>query len=348
MAVSEGLATGRSSQFDLARRTFLAQAPAAALAALAALRSASARAGPPPETRRIRIVHVPAVCFAPQYLAEELLRLEGFTDIEYLSLGTRSGPDALADGRADLTMWPAVEFIPHLDAGRPIVLLAGIHGGCWELFGNEQVRSLRDLKGKAVAVSYLGSGQHVLLSAMLAYVGTDPREVRWLDANASLRDAMALFAEGKADAFFGFPPQPQELRARKIGRVVVRTAEDRPWSQYFCCMLGASRSFAERSPVAAKRALRAMLKAADVCASNPTRVARYLADQNYETRFDLSLDALGTVNYRMWRETEPEDTLRFYALRLHEVGMIETLPNKLIAQGTDWRFLNELKRELKA
>jgi NitT/TauT family transport system substrate-binding protein len=40
--------------------------------------------------------------------------------------------------------------------------------------------------------------------------------------------------------------------------------------------------------------------------------------------------------------------MRFYALRLHEVGMIKSTPNELIAEGTDWRFLNELKRELKA
>ena len=55
-----------------------------------------------------------------------------------------------------------------------------------------------------------------------------------------------------------------------------------------------------------------------------------------------------TVNNRTWREANPEDTLRFYALRLHEVGMLKTNPNKLIAQGTDWRFLNELKSEIKA
>jgi NitT/TauT family transport system substrate-binding protein len=47
-------------------------------------------------------------------------------------------------------------------------------------------------------------------------------------------------------------------------------------------------------------------------------------------------------------ERNPEDTLRFHALRQHEVGMIKTAPQKLIAQGTDWRFLNELKKELKA
>jgi NitT/TauT family transport system substrate-binding protein len=50
----------------------------------------------------------------------------------------------------------------------------------------------------------------------------------------------------------------------------------------------------------------------------------------------------------MWREYDPADTLRFYALRLHEAGMIQSSPNALIAEGTDWRFVNELKRELKA
>jgi NitT/TauT family transport system substrate-binding protein len=39
--------------------------------------------------------------------------------------------------------------------------------------------------------------------------------------------------------------------------------------------------------------------------------------------------------------------VRFWALRLHEAGVIKSSPQKLIAQGTDWRFLNELKKELK-
>jgi NitT/TauT family transport system substrate-binding protein len=40
--------------------------------------------------------------------------------------------------------------------------------------------------------------------------------------------------------------------------------------------------------------------------------------------------------------------MRFYALRLHEVGMISSIPNSILADGTDWRFVDELKRELKA
>jgi len=38
--------------------------------------------------------------------------------------------------------------------------------------------------------------------------------------------------------------------------------------------------------------------------------------------------------------------VRFYALRLHEVGMVKSSPQKLIAEGTDWRFLTEIKEEL--
>jgi NitT/TauT family transport system substrate-binding protein len=57
---------------------------------------------------------------------------------------------------------------------------------------------------------------------------------------------------------------------------------------------------------------------------------------------------LSDARFDRWREFDPEDTMRFYALRMYEVGMITSSPNKIITDGTDWRFLNELKRELKA
>ena len=65
-------------------------------------------------------------------------------------------------------------------------------------------------------------------------------------------------------------------------------------------------------------------------------------------RYDYALQTLNELPYAAWREFDPEDTLRFYALRLHEVGMIKSNPKAILAEGTDWRFLNEIKRELKA
>jgi NitT/TauT family transport system substrate-binding protein len=181
---------------------------------------------------------------------------------------------------------------------------------------------------------------------MVAYVGLDPsRDVNFV-AHPSA-EGKRLLAEGKVDAYLGFPPDPQELRERKVGHVVVNSAVDRPWSQYFCCMAAANRDFARKHPVATKRALRAILKAADLCAQNPDRVAGLLVDGGFTTRRDSALQSLTAIPYNRWRELNPEDTVRFYALRLHEAGMIRSSPQKIIAQGTDWRFLAELKQELK-
>jgi NitT/TauT family transport system substrate-binding protein len=156
-----------------------------------------------------------------------------------------------------------------------------------------------------------------------------------------------LFAEGKIDAFLGFPPEPQELRARKIGRVIVNSAIDRPWSQYFCCMLAGNKEFIRRNPVATKAVLRAVLKATDLCASEPDRVAKRMVDAGFTQRYDYALQALKEIPYTKWRDYDPEDTIRFYSLRLGEVGMVKSSPQKIIAQGTDWRFWRELKKELK-
>jgi NitT/TauT family transport system substrate-binding protein len=310
----------------------------------------AALAEPPPETKKIRFVLDPGTCLAPEYLAEELLRLEGFSDVQYVraKVGDPDPHGLLVAGEADLTMDAAPALVPAIDRGSPIVLLAGIHGGCYELFGNERVRTIRDLKGKRAAITALGSGEHVYMASMMLYVGMDPRkDITWVEGTTE-EQTMRLFADGKADAFLAFPPKPQILRARKIGRVIVNTSLDKPWSQYFCCMLAGQREFVRRHPVATKRALRAILKATDICARDPEQAARYIVKKNYEPSYDIAFEVVKEVSYDAWRRFDPNDTLRFYALRLHEVGMIKSTPQKLIAQGTDWRFLNELKRELKA
>ena len=159
---------------------------------------------------------------------------------------------------------------------------------------------------------------------------------------------LELFAAGKIDAFLGTPPEPQDLRARNVGHVIFSSIVDRPWSQYFCCMLAGNREYVRKYPAAAKRVLRAILKAADLCATEPTRVARRIVDGGFTDRYDYALQTLSEIPYDKWREYDAEDTLRFYALRLHEGGFIKSTPQKIIAESTDWRFLDELKRELKA
>jgi NitT/TauT family transport system substrate-binding protein len=130
--------------------------------------------------------------------------------------------------------------------------------------------------------------------------------------------------------------------------VLVSTALDRPWSQYFCCMLAGSREYVRNHPVATKRVLRAILKAADLCAREPELAARRLVERGFTRRYDYALQTLSDVPYDNWREYDREDTIRFYALRLRENGEITSTPQRIIAENTDWRFFSELKSELKA
>jgi NitT/TauT family transport system substrate-binding protein len=301
----------------------------------------------PPETTRLRLDQRPSICVAAQYVAEELLRREGFADVQYIKKqGPKEIEPALASGEVDIGMHFAAPTIVRLDAGDPIVILAGGHIGCFELFGSGQVGSLRDLRGKAVAVTELGGPAHVFIASMVAYVGLDPgKDINWV--TLPVGETKQLLAEGKIDALLGFPPDPQELRAKQIGHVVVNSMTDRPWSQYFCCMVTANREFVRKHPVATKRALRAILQAADVCAREPERAARFIVDKGYTDNYDYALETMKMLPYDKWREYDPEDTLRFYGVRLHEAGMIKNSPQKLIEQGTDWRFFNELKKELK-
>ena len=285
-------------------------------------------------------------CVAPQYVAEELLLGEGFTEVQYVQVEMNHLYKALATSAFDLTIAFVAPFILQVDAEEPIVLLGGVHVGCYEVFGTDRVRAIRDLKGKTVAVPALGSPHHLFLASMAAYVGLDPRQdITWV-AHPSA-EAIRLLAEAKIDALVGFPPVPQELRARQIGHVVVNSAIDRPWSQYFCCIAAGNRPFVQQHPVATKRALLALLKATTICATEPERAARLLVDKGYANSYDYALQSMKDVPYGKWREYDPEDTVRFFALRLHEIGLIKSTPQKIIAQGTDWRFLSELKKELK-
>jgi NitT/TauT family transport system substrate-binding protein len=333
-------------QLIQSRRDFLASLSAAGAASVLGTGRTLADEAPP-ETTAVRLIKIPGICIAPQYVAEELLRAEGFTKVHYVVSEAGTGQaELIASGEADFSLNFAAPLIVAMDAGGPIKVLAGVHPGCFELVVNRRVRSVPDLEGKSVGVQGLGSSPHLFLATIATYVGLDPaQDIDWV-LSPSVRP-MELFAQGKIDAFLGFPPEPQELRARGIGHVLVNSAVDRPWSQYFCCMLSANAAFIEKHPVATKRVLRAILKAADLCVTEPTRVAQLMVDGGFVANYDYALQTMGDVPYARWREYDPEDTLRFYALRLHEAGMITSTPNKVIAEGADWSFLNELKRELK-
>jgi len=304
---------------------------------------------PPPETTTLRIRQWRPACWAPIHVAEPLLREEGFTDLQYVDAPGEEYPKMLKDDTIDLSPdFAALSLYQIEKHNPPIKFLAGLHVGCYALVGSKRINSVHDLKGKTVwAGDEENNGPHIFFSAMVAYVGLDPRtdiNYAWVKKD----EAMRLFMEGKIDAFISFPPGPQELIAKNIGKILVDTNVDKPWSQYFCCMITGRNDFVKNNPIATRRALRAILLANDIVARDPQYTLEVLQKKKIwkksETRYILQ--AIKEIPYGKWREYSPEESIRFCALWLNDVGMVKTTPNEFIEQYCDWSYLRSMKGEL--
>lgn len=340
----------KQNHYGLDRREFIGKMAVGGAAAYLGLHhGVSFAAEPPPETTTLRLRVWRPSCWAPVHVAEPLLREEGFTDIQYVSCPGTKFPQLLRDGGVDLSPeFIALGMMQQEKESPPFKFLSGLHVGCYALIGSNRVNTISDLKRKTVwAGSMINNGPHIFFSILASYVGLDPQKdinYAWVKKD----EAMRLFKAGKIDAVMSFPPGPQELIAKKMGHVLVDTNVDRPWSQYFCCMMIGRNDFIKNNPIATKRALRAILKANDIVARDPQYTLQVLQKQKIwkksETKYILQ--ALKEIPYGKWRDYNPEETVRFNALRLREVGMIKTSPEEIIESYTDWSFVNELKSEL--
>src|SRR5262249_19416316 len=154
--------------------------------------------------------------------------------------------------------------------------------GCFEVIATDDIRSIADLKGRTVGTQ---GGDKPLLTIMASLIGLDPaRDIRWVDCLYA--EPMEMFVKGKIDAFLAIPPVLQEVHARNIGHLITSGVTDRPWSQHYCCLLATSTQFAHKYPIATKRVLRAILKGADLCVSEPARIAQLLVERGYSGRYN--------------------------------------------------------------
>jgi NitT/TauT family transport system substrate-binding protein len=107
-------------------------------------------AEPALETTTVRFGRIPVICFAPQYVCEELLRAEGFTESRYVNAEPLNYSADLGRGKYDFCANVTPAHIAAFAAGASMAILAGVHAGCSELFGHAGIRGIADLKGKRV------------------------------------------------------------------------------------------------------------------------------------------------------------------------------------------------------
>jgi NitT/TauT family transport system substrate-binding protein len=336
---------------ELNRREFIKKTALTGAAAYLGIGSdyGIAAVEPPPETTTVRFQQLKSACWVPQLVAEPLLREEGFKDIQYIKADKAfQGEEDIMAGRVDFTADFTGLSLMKLVPGSPIDFISGFHIGCYSLIGSDKIKTVRDLKGKKVwAWTNVTAGPVVFFKALVAYVGLDPdKDIQYVEVPKD--KAIEMFKRGEIDAFMSFPPGPQQLRAAGIGHTLFDTNVDRPWSQYFCCMILGRRDFIKNNPVATKKVIRSILRANDMVAQDPAMAAQLLVDRKLRKAYDQEFmaQAFREIPYGKWRDYSPEDTIRFWALRLKELGITQYTPQEIISKNTDWSHISSLKSEM--
>jgi ABC-type nitrate/sulfonate/bicarbonate transport system substrate-binding protein len=308
----------------------------------AGLAPARAAPLPPPETTTIRLGTLP--CDHPVMAAEPFLQQEGFTRPEIL------GGAQLASGRVDIDVaFTVFDIALLLEAGQHPVVLAPLHPGCVEIWAQPGIQALQDLRGRTVVVTArtLANTGYSNFAIVLKQAGVDPAQVNWVvqpDANP-----VALFLAGRNDAVRVATVAAAALRSNPAnrGHVIHNQLMDRPWSQMSCCFLIARQDWVRANPVAAERAVRAVLRAADAQTASRADAVKRVTDRGLfggPANFDNVLYAASMVPAN-WRDLDPEQSLRFYAQLLVDVGLLRLSVDDIV-RTLDLTILGELKAEL--
>lgn len=300
----------------------------------------------PAETATLRI-SVPPTCDPAFFLAEPYLREEGFTDIQFVK-GNAS--QAMASGGADLSSLFPPSLAAEVDAGNPVVALAGLHVGCIGLFAQKGTRDVRALRGKTVLVPSKDPRdfRYSFFVVTLLEAGIDPvRDVNIVEAPAGA-DLVQMFRDGKSEAATVATQAMDKLRADGGFEMLVDYATDAPWSGHHCCLLTATRSFLDMSPNAARRAVRAILRGTIDARTDLARGVQSMVERGVTKDYEGVLAHDRTLPYDTWRTVDPEVGIRFHAERLQRANVIKSSADEIVRKGTDWNALRQAQRELKA
>jgi NitT/TauT family transport system substrate-binding protein len=315
--------------------------PTAVLQGVAAL--------PPPETTTVRI-GAPFPCDPGLMLAGDFLSEEGFTEVRYVAANILERA-WVVNRDADVALGHSEWIVASLDDGVPLVTLAGLHSGCYELWAGARIQSIGELRGKKIAVRRIDTSDvfYAFFATLLGYVGIDPvKDVQFIAAGTG-PEMNNAFIEGRADAVLAGGSQGPTFRrlSKAPGHVLLATMTDKPWSQYLCCNLVANSDWARQNPIATKRVTRALLRATDRAAKDPARAAHDAVAAGGPGFDDESLvrETTDMCTYN-WRELDPEETIRFFALRLADAKLITSTPQQLIARGTNLAYMRQLRMEL--
>lgn len=249
---------------------------------------------------RVRIGYVGITCEAPIFTAVEkgFFKEEGL-EVELIKCDWKNYKDVLALGGYDLTHHLVMYFLKPIEQGLDVKFTGGIHRGCLRLQvpANSLVRTVRDLKGKRIAVPGMGTPPFIFAYRVLGTQGLDAaRDVSWIVYPAA--ELGLALEKGEVDAIANSEPIGSMLVSQGKVRNVADQATDFPYSEEYCCAVLANGKFIARNPKATAAATRALLKAAKWVETNPAAAAKLSVEKKYlASTIDQNTFAISHLRY---------------------------------------------------
>lgn len=193
-----------------------------------------------------------------------------------------SGPtdallQAIATGHADGGIGMALRWLKPLEQGFDVDLTVGTHGGCMRLLApaSANIRSVKDLVGKSVAVTDQASPIRNFFAIQLAKLGIDPdKQVNWVQYPADLFGE--ALRKGEVQALATDDPQGWLIKQHD-GLVEVDNNLNGEYRNLTCCVLGLRGSLVRDNPKVARAITQAIVDAQQWTADHPAETAKIFA-----------------------------------------------------------------------
>jgi NitT/TauT family transport system substrate-binding protein len=274
--------------------------------------------------------------FLPAYKLPEILAKEGIyaVNVEFPSATERL--EAVAAGYTHVSYAGLTASTILRTKGKPIVVLCSTNEKGRALMGRPEFKSVADLKGKNVAVTF-GSIEHMSLLAELVKAGLDPkRDVKIL--NMPAYDQPIAYSSGSIDGFMAFEPWAQ-FGAKKFGAKLLVYPYDNPLGT-IDSGIESTEEFVTKYPAVAKAIVKAHIQAVRGFQQNPADIIKEGVER-YKVPEEVMKGAMDNV--ALSYDIKP-DNLKALARFLREQGYIDREPEW--DRFVTTRFLDEAKKEL--
>lgn len=218
-------------------------------------------------------------CEAPIYIAKELGYFEECGIDPELLVITTDTTTLMAQGELDCYELTPDQFMP-IKNGTEVKIIDSLHTGCIQGAATKEsgIKSVKDLEGKRVAITYQGEITQILVSSEMVKAGLDPNKVEWINyPNAEKQLAME---KGEVDAFVSYDPFAE--MAEEDGHVkFFSNTFDEGLNEVLCCFIGLNSKTLEENPQLAGRLSKAFKMACDYLQENPEEAAELIMEKEY-------------------------------------------------------------------